>query len=700
MTERVTPPTANKVPLTRSHHGREFIDNYEWLRDKTSPETIAYLEAENEYTASHTANLAALRERIFQEIKGRVKETDMTVPTRSGDWWYFVRTEEGKSYSVSCRVPAHDWNPPEITQDALPGEQVILDSNELAEGHEFFALGAGSVTLSGRYLAYSTDVAGDERYTLRIKDLATGELLSDEIPGIAAGAVWAGEDYVFYQRVDAAWRPDSVWRHRVGTPASEDVQVFHEADERFWVGVDATRSEKYLLIELGSKTSSEVWVLEMDNPTGEFRCLVPREERVEYGVDHAVVAGEDRWLVVHNATGPNFELGECAVGELHSLADLNVLVPHNDDVRIEGVDPFATHIAFGYRAGGIGRLALMKLDPGYTTFTELEFAEDLYSVGTGNNPEWETPRLRYTYTSFISPSSIYELDVQTDERTLLKQQEVLGGYDPTDYTATRLWVTARDGVQVPVSLVHRADLDLSQPNPTLLYGYGSYETPIDPGFSVARLSMLDRGMIFAVAHVRGGGEMGRKWYDTGKLLAKKNTFTDFIDVADYLIEQKVTAPEMLAANGGSAGGLLMGAVANMASDRFRAIAAIVPFVDPLTSILMPELPLTVVEWEEWGNPLADPEVYDYMASYAPYENIEAKAYPNILAVTSINDTRVLYVEPAKWIAALRATATGGEFLLKTEMAAGHGGVSGRYDSWRQTAFEFAWIINQVTGKLD
>lgn len=697
MTERATPPTAKKVPLVRSHHGKEFIDNYEWLRDKESPETIAYLDAENSYTAARTSHLDELQEHVFQEIKGRVKETDMSVPARSGDWWYFVRTEEGKSYSVSCRVPAQDWNPPEVTAEPLPGEQDILDSNVLAEGHEFFALGAGSVTLSGRYLAYSTDVEGDERYTLRIKDLETGELLGDEIPGIAAGAVWAGEDYVFYQRVDAAWRPDSVWRHRVGTPASEDVQVFHEPDERFWVGVDSTRSEKYLLIELGSKTTSECWVLEMDNPTGEFRCLVPRQEHVEYGVDHAVVAGEDRWLVVHNASGPNFELGECGVAELSALDKLNVLIPHRDDVRIEGVDPFATHIAVGYRSGGIGRLALMKLDPGYTAFTELEFPEELYSVGAGNNPEWKTPRLRFTYTSFISPASVYELDVQTNERTLLKRQEVLGGYDPSEYTASRVWVTARDGVEVPVSLVHRVDLDFEEPRPALLYGYGSYETPIDPSFSVARLSMLDRGMLFAIAHVRGGGEMGRNWYDTGKMLAKKNTFTDFIDVADYLIERGFTAPHLLAANGGSAGGLLMGAVANMAPDRFRAVAAIVPFVDPLTSILMPELPLTVVEWDEWGNPLENPEVYDYMASYAPYENVEAKEYPNILAVTSLNDTRVLYVEPAKWIAALRDQATGGEFLLKTEMAAGHGGVSGRYDQWRQTAFEFAWIIHQVTG---
>ncbi|MDO4685519.1 MAG: S9 family peptidase [Corynebacterium sp.] len=698
MTEIVVPPEAQKIPHIRAHHGREFVDNYEWLRDKDSAETVAYLEAENAYTESQTQDLKDLKENIFQEIKSRVKETDMSVPSRSGNWWYFGRTEEGKNYGISCRVPATDWNVPKVTEAPLPDEQVILDSNELAEGHEFFSLGAASVTVSGKYLAYSADVEGAERYTLRIKNLESGETLPDEIPGIAAGAVWAGDDYVFYQKVDDAWRPDSVWRHKVGTPTAEDVQVFQESDERFWVGVDATRSEKYLLIEIGSKLTSEIWVLEMDNPTGEFRCLVPRNEGVEYGVDHAIVDGDDRWLVIHNTSGPNFELGECAVDELTSFDALNVLVPHREDVRIEGVDTFAGHIAFGYRSGGIGRLAIMKLDPGYTTFEELTFDEELYTVSTASNPEWNAPKLRFNYTSFITPPCLFDLDIQTGRRELLKQQEVLGGYDPNEYAARREWVAARDGVQVPVSLIYRTDLDLSEPQPTLLYGYGSYESPIDPGFSVARLSMLDRGMIFAIAHVRGGGEMGRNWYDTGKMLHKKNTFTDFIDVADHLISENITDPTMLVANGGSAGGLLMGAVANMAGDRFTAIEAVVPFVDPLTSILMPELPLTVVEWEEWGNPLEDPDVYDYMASYSPYENIEAKPYPNILAVTSINDTRVLYVEPAKWIAALRDTATAGKFLLKTEMAAGHGGVSGRYDKWRQTAFEFAWMINQATGK--
>lgn len=729
------PPIAARHPFTRSFHGYDVVDDYEWLRDKESAETKAYLEAENAYLEQETAGLKDLQEQIFEEIKSRVQETDMSVPVRSGDWWYFGRTEEGKSYGISCRVPATTalgegaaadaaaWTPPVITAgEPVPGEEVILDANVLAQGHEFFALGASSVTTSGRYVAYSIDTAGDERFTLRIKDLTTGADLPDEIAGVSYGAQWAGEEFLFYQRVDEAWRPYQVWRHKVGTPTAEDVLVFEEKDERFWPGIGSTRSEKFLVIGTGSKVTSEVWVLEMDNPTGQFRCLRPREEGVEYDVDHAVVPGvtqpdgapaaADRWLIMHNKSGSNFELAEAPVYAPDNPADpaspaviapldfaqLTTLVPHRPDVRLEGVDVFAGHIVLGYRSGGIGRVAVMRLDgvTGYGTFAELDFEEELYTAGTAGNPEWEAPVLRMVYTSFTTPSQVFDYVVETGERILRKEQEVLGGYDKTQYTATRLWATARDGARIPISLVHRTDLDLTQPNPLHLYGYGSYESSIDPGFSVTRLSELDRGVMLAIAHVRGGGEMGRPWYDTGKALTKKNTFTDFLDVAQHLVDKGVTTPEQMVAEGGSAGGLLMGAVANMGADLFAGILAVVPFVDPLTSMLKPELPLTVTEWDEWGDPLHDKAVYEYMASYAPYENIEAKAYPNILAVTSINDTRVLYVEPAKWIAKLRATATSGQFLLKTEMAGGHGGGSGRYKKWRDHAFEMAWLITQAT----
>lgn len=694
-------PIAEKRPITRSFHGRNFVDNYEWLRDKDNPEVRAYLEHENAFTEEQTAHLKDLTENLFQELKGRIKETDMSVPVRQGEFWYYSRTEEGKSYGRACRLPvkAGDdaWLPPVIGDDIPADEQVLLDFDQLAAGNDFFSVGASTVTLSGNLLAFSIDTKGDERFDLRIKDLRTGEILPDLIEGIAHGATWAGEDYLFYQRVDESWRPDSVWRHKVGTPVDDDVLVYHEPDERFWVGIGQTRSERFLMLYSGSKITSEAWVLDMDNPTGDFVCLLPREEGVEYDVDHAVVNGTDYWLMTHNATGPNFEVGACPVGEFSSLDDLQVLVPHRSDVRIEGVDPFAHHLVLGYRRDGIGRAAIMRLEPGFGAFEELAFDEELYTVGGGGNPEWDTPVYRYTYSSFTRPGSVNLLDVATGERTLLKQQEVLGGYNPEDYVAHREWATANDGTRIPISVVHRADLDLSTPKPVILYGYGSYESCTDPGFSNLMISAYDRGVIFAIAHVRGGGEMGRAWYDNGKTLSKKNTFTDFIAVADHLIASGITIPELMVAEGGSAGGLLMGAVANMGGDRFAGINAKVPFVDPLTSMLMPELPLTVVEWDEWGDPLHDAEVYDYMASYAPYENVEAKNYPNILAVTSINDTRVLYVEPAKWIARLRDVATSGTFLLKTEMAAGHGGVSGRYERWRQSAFELAWSLHQAAG---
>ncbi|WPF65780.1 MULTISPECIES: S9 family peptidase [unclassified Corynebacterium] len=707
MPENTQAPIAPVHPVTRSHHGREFVDDYEWLRDKESPETLAYLEAENAYTEARAAHLQGLTEAIYGEIKSRVQETDMSVPTRAGQYWYYGRTIEGKDYGLSCRLPvdaAHDpWTPPEIPEEgAVPGEEVLLDLNALAEGHEFFSLGASSVTTSGRYLAYSVDTAGDERFDLYIKDLSTGELLADRLEGIFYGATWAGEEYIFYQRVDEAWRPDSVWRHKVGTPQEADVRVFHEPDGRFSTGVGGTRSERYLMIEAASKITSETWVLDMENPEGEFEVLWPRQNGVEYSVDHAVVAGEDRWVVTHNATGPNFAVGECAAGTgdaLPALTDLRELLPHREEVRVEGVDTYAGQIVVAYRRDAIGRAAVMVLDDaGYTDFVELGFEEELYTVGVLGNPEWDAPVIRLSYGSFITPAQVIDLTVATGERVVRKQQAVLGGYDAAEYTAYRLWSEATDGTRIPVSVIHRADLDTSAPNPTLLYAYGSYEASTDPAFSVARLSLLDRGMIFAVAHVRGGGEMGRGWYDHGKMLEKKNTFSDYIAVADDLLARGLTTPETMVAEGGSAGGMLMGAVANMAGDRFAGIQAIVPFVDPLTSMLMPELPLTMGEWEEWGDPLHDVEVYDYMASYAPYENVEHKAYPDILAVTSLNDTRVLYVEPAKWIARLRATAASGEFLLKTEMSAGHGGVSGRYARWKQTAFEYAWAVNKATGR--
>ena len=703
---QATPPTAAKRPVTRTHHGIEFVDEYEWLRDKESPETLAHLEAENAWTDAQTAHLTGLRDRIFAEVKNRVQETDLSVPVRMGDWWYFTRTAEGSQYGVHCRAPISgpdDWTPPAVDEGAaaLPGEQVVLDGNALAEGHDFFSLGSYDISDDGTRLLYGVDVEGDERYTLHVRDLTTGTDLGDEIPDTGSGATFDPSGrYVFYPTVDESWRPDRIWRHTVGSAAGDDVVVFEEPDDRYWVGVGVTRSSQYIVIELGSKITSEALVLDAADPTGEFRVVWPRREGVEYEIEHAIVGGSDRFLVLHNDGAENFELVDVPADDPTSEHDRRVVVAHHPERRIESVDAFAGHLALEYRAEALPRVAVIPIEgDGYGDAHEVPFDEALFSAGLGGNPEWEQPTLRIGYTSFVTPSEVSDLDLATGEVTVLKRQPVLGGYDPADYVQERDWATAPDGTKVPISLVWRRDaVDADTPAPLHLYGYGSYEHSIDPGFSVMRLSMLDRGVVFAVAHVRGGGELGRHWYEDGKTLSKKNTFTDFVAVAEHLIESSRTSADRLVAEGGSAGGLLMGAVANLAPERFAGILAAVPFVDALTSILDPDLPLTVIEWDEWGDPLHDAEVYRYMSEYSPYENVRDDVqYPRILAVTSINDTRVLYVEPAKWTAKLREV--GAPVLLKTEMAAGHGGVSGRYDSWRERAFELAWMLD-VLGLAD
>jgi len=692
---RVKPPVAKRVETRREHHGDVFIDPYEWLRDKSDPEVISYLEAENAYTEEATAHLAPLRQAIFDEIKARTKETDLSVPTRRGQWWYYARSFEGKQYSVHCRCPVDnpdDWTPPVFDEHTeIPGEQVLLDENIEAEGHDYFALGAASVSLDGNILAYSVDVKGDERYTLRFKDLRTGELYEDTIAGIAAGVTWAADNRtVYYTTVDDAWRPDTVWRHRLGSGQAAE-RVYYEPDERFWLGVGRTRSNKYVIIAAGSAVTSEVRYADAADSDAEFTVVWPRRDLVEYSVEHAVVGGQDRFLILHNDGAENFTLVEAPVSDPTAV---RTLIEHRDDVRLDAVDAFARHLVVSYRSNALPKIELWPIteDGRYGRPEEFTFESELTSAGLSSNPNWDAPKLRIGATSYITPVRIYDVDLATGERTLLREQPVLGGYRPEDYVERRDWAVAPDGARVPISIVHKAGL--AYPAPTLLYGYGAYEMCEDPRFSIARLSLLDRGMVFAVAHVRGGGEMGRHWYEHGKLLEKKNSFTDFIAVAQHLVDTGITRPENMVAHGGSAGGLLVGAVANMAPQLFAGVLAVVPFVDPLTTILDPSLPLTVTEWDEWGNPLESKDVYDYMKSYSPYENVEAKEYPAILAMTSLNDTRVYYVEPAKWVAALRHTKTDDRpVLLKTEMNAGHGGISGRYERWKETAFQYAWVLD-------
>ncbi|QEO14386.1 S9 family peptidase [Agromyces intestinalis] len=706
-----TAPVPKKVPVTREHHGDTVVDEYEWLREKDDPEVQAHLHAENAYTMARTEHLGVLREQVFDEIKRRTKETDLSVPTREGDWWYYTRTVEGQQYGIHCRVPVSgtgDWEPPDtdVSGAPLPGEQVLLDDNVEAEGHDFYALGSFDVSADGSTLLYGIDVEGDERYTIRLRSIdGSGREYVDEIPGTAGGAIFDPSGrYVFYATVDESWRPDTIHRHEVGTETSADVVVFHEPDERFWLGVGLTRSRKYLVIEAGSNITSETRLLEASDPTGAFSVVWPRKEGVEYDVEHVVAGGRDRLLITHNDGAVNFELVSVAADD--PQGPRRMLLPHDPAVRIEGVDAFRDFVALEYRRDGLPRVALAKVPPQGLpadatpddTLHELAFDEELFAVGVGANPDWQQPTLRIGYTSFATPSTVIDIVVATGERIVRKQQPVLGNYDPSRYTQRREWAVAPDGTRVPISLVYRTDLVVpGTPAPTLLYGYGSYEYSIDPSFSIPRLSLLDRGVVYAVAHVRGGGELGRHWYEDGKKLRKKHTFTDFIACAERLIELDVSAPDRLVAQGGSAGGLLMGAVANLAPRLFSGVLAEVPFVDPLTSILDPDLPLTVIEWDEWGNPLDDAEVYSYMKSYSPYENVHTadagSHYPPILAITSLNDTRVLYVEPAKWVARLREG--GADALLKIEMAAGHGGVSGRYAAWRERAFALAWVIDRA-----
>jgi oligopeptidase B len=718
----ITPPAARRIPAERSHHGDLIVDDYAWLASKDNPETIAYLEAENAYLAAMTSGQAALQETIFGEIRARTQETDLTVPVRKGGWWYYTRTAEGQQYPVRCRCPAAPGGttPPAASQDGpLPGEQVLLDGNELAGDSAFFSLGAFSVSPDGRLLAYSTDFTGSERFTLRVKDLVTGQLTADEIPDTHYGCAWSADgSTLFYTTTDAAWRPFRVWRHVLGTPVTGDVIVIEEPDERFGVGVRLTRSERYLVIGSASRLTSEAWLLDAASPGGPPQLVLPRREGVEYHVEHQDGPDGGRLLILHNDGALNFELatvplagragagpeplaapgvaGAGAAGPV-ALADpahLTPLVPHSGDTRLLDVDAFAGHLVVYFRRDGLTGLRVIGADgAGH----EIGFPEPLYRVFPGSNPDYGLRLFRLHYASLATPDSVYDAALDTGELTLRKRQPVLplpGGpeYDPADYEQHREWATAPDGTRVPISLICRKGTPRDGSAPCLLYGYGSYEASMDPGFSISRLSLLDRGFVYAIAHVRGGGEMGRRWYDDGKMLHKVNTFTDFVACAAHLAATGWTSPRRLIARGGSAGGLLMGAAVNLAPEAFGGIVAQVPFVDALTSILDPSLPLTVPEWEEWGNPLADPQVYAYIKAYSPYENIGDRAYPPILAITSLNDTRVLYHEPAKWIARLRATARGGPFLLKTEMAAGHGGRSGRYDAWREEALVLAWVV--------
>jgi oligopeptidase B len=612
------PPIAKQVPTERTHHGDTVTDPYAWLANPKDPEVIAYLEAENGYTEALTAGLGELRSVVFDEIKARTQETDLSVPVRKAGWWRYTRTVEGQQYSIHCRRLVRDGEvTPPIPEDGKPldGEEVLLDGNQLAEGKAFFSLGVLSVSPDGKLLAYSDNFTGDERYTLRIKDLVSGEILADEVPDTYYGCAWSLDgSALFYVTVDEAWRPYRVWRHVVGTPTSDDVVVFQEDDEKFWLGVGTSRDEHWVIIHTSSKLTSEVHLLDASSPSGEFSVVAPRRPGVEYDVE---VAG-DRLLILHNDGAENFELAAAPLPGRGDTSAWTPVIAHRADTRLLSVDAFSSYLVLFYRRDGLTGLSVLP-PSGTGEERPITFPEPLYTVAPGANPEYAQDRFRLGYFSMVTPSTVYDYEVATGTLTVLKQQPVLPSpsgvaYSAGDYEQFREWAVAPDGTRVPISIVCRQGTPRDGSAPCLLYGYGSYEHSLDPSFSITRLSLLDRGFVYAIAHVRGGGEMGRPWYDHGKMLEKKNTFTDFVACARHLVASGWTSASRLVARGGSAGGLLMGAVVNLAPADFAGIVAQVPFVDALNSILDPSLPLTVTEWEEWGDPLHDPDVYFYMKS--------------------------------------------------------------------------------------
>ena len=675
--EDIKPPVAEIIPKLDIMQDEQRTDNYFWLRDKSNPKVIEYLEAENRYTEAVMKHTEPFQEQLYQELLGRIKETDLTVPEKLDDYFYYTRTETGKQYRIYCRKQG--------SLDAA--EEILLDGNALAEGHDYMAIGAYEVSPNHQLLAYAINTTGDEKFTLRVKNLSTGELLPDEVPNIYYGVEWANDNQtLFYTTLDDTKRPYKLHRHKLGSDSQEDALVYHETDESFYLHLGKTRSNAYLLMNLESNNTSEVHYLEADDPTGDFKVFQPRRREVEYSVEHH----SDRFLIVTNVDAKNFKLIEAPV-DAPSEANWKEVISHREAVKIDGVSPFQNHLVVYERENGLKQIRIFELAT--NEVHSVDFPEPVYTFWGGGNREFNTNILRFHYSSFITPNSVFDYNMDAKTRELKKQEEVLGEYDPSRYESQRIFAEAADGTQVPVSLVYKKGMTQDGNNPLLLIGYGSYGISIDPNFASNGLSLLDRGFIVAIAHIRGGGEMGRPWYESGKLLNKKSTFTDFITCAEHLIAENYTTSDKLVIQGGSAGGLLMGAVMNIRPELFKAVLAHVPFVDALNTMLDASIPLTVIEYEEWGNPNEKP-YYDYIRSYSPYDNIEAKNYPNLLVTAGLNDPRVHYWEPAKWTAKLRASKTdSNRILLKTEMGSGHGGPSGRYDALKETAFEYAFILD-------
>ena len=679
MTSTVQPPIARRIPRAVTMHGDTRDDPYYWLRDRTNPEVIAYLNAENAYLEQSLQHTQPLQQQLYAEMRGRIQEVDASVPVQRDDYYYYTRMEQGKQYAIHCRKHGGLDAP----------EELLLDQNALAEGQRYFHLGVFKVSPNHQLLAYSIDTAGSEIYTIFFKDLTTGSLLPDQITNAYYGVEWANDNCtLLYNALDDALRPYKAFRHTLGISQADDALVYHEPDEAFYLNIAKTRSRAYLLITLESTTSTEVRFAPADQPHADFAVVQPRLPAVEYSVEHH----GDSLLIVTNQRAQNFKLVSAPIAT-PGWEHWRDLIPHRSDVLIDGIDVFRDHLAVYERAGGLKRIRISRPDGGAQRY--VSFPEPVYSFTPGPNEQFDSSRLRFTYTSLVTPDSVIDYDMYAGNWQLKKQDEIPSGYDPTRFQSERIYATAADGARVPISLVYQKGIARDGGSPMLLYGYGSYGSNVDPTFDSKRLSLLERGFVFAIAHIRGGSDMGRAWYDDGKLLHKRNSFTDLIACADHLVAEGYTSTARLAIMGGSAGGLLVGATVTLRPDLFKAVIAHVPFVDVLNTMSDVSIPLVVPEYQQWGNP-ANPAEYEYMKSYSPYDNVAATDYPHMLVTAGLNDPRVAYWEPAKWVAQLRAHKTDQNLLLlRTNMSTGHFGASGRYDELKEVAQEWAFLIEML-----
>ncbi|WP_370687416.1 S9 family peptidase [Fulvivirga maritima] len=674
---RPIPPKAEKIRKELEAHGEIRVDDYYWLNERENQKVIDYLEAENAYTDTIMKHTEPLQEKLYDEIVGRIKQTDESVPYKSNGYWYYTRYEEGQEYPIFCRK-----------QDSLDNdEEVMLNVNIMAEGHEYYQVGGLNVSLDNRLVAYGVDSVGRRQYTIHVKNLETGVVMETAITNTTGGSTWANDNKtLFYTKKDpATLRSNQIFKHKLASNTADEL-IFEENDDTFYTGIYKTKSDKYLIIWSGSTLTNDYRILNADTPDGEFKEFIPRERGLEYMIEHF----EDKFYIVTNWEATNFRLMETPEDST-AKSNWKEVIAHREDVYLEGIEVFQKYLVVEERGNGLTQLRVINQDTKDEHY--LDFGEEAYTAYIGTNPEFDTEVLRYGYTSLTTPNSVYDYNMATKEKTLMKQQEVVGGYNPDEYETKRLFATARDGVKVPISLVYKKSLKKESGNPTLLYGYGSYGATIDPSFSSVRLSLIDRGFVYAIAHIRGGQMMGRQWYEDGKMFKKKNTFNDFIDCAEYLVDQQYTQKDELYAMGGSAGGLLMGAIVNQRPDLWKGVVAAVPFVDVMTTMLDESIPLTTGEYDEWGNP-NNKDSYDYMLSYSPYDNVKPQKYPNMLITTGLHDSQVQYWEPAKWVAKLREVkADDNIILLETNMDAGHGGASGRFQRYKETALEYAFILD-------